>query len=105
MRRFFIGVFTGFLLVSCGSDDNVTIRGSYPAGSGEYLQFEMLNIAEKQFIDSVQVNKKGDFSFGFDLDHPELILVKNDLGQYINLLAFPGEEIRLDIPQPSFRKG
>lgn len=93
------------LLYSCGNDDNVTIRGTYPAGAGENLQFEMLNIAEKQFIDSVKVNKKGDFRFGFSLDHPELILVKNNQQQYINLLAFPGDEIRLEIPQSSFRKG
>ena len=105
MRKFFIGMFTSVLVVSCGSDDNITIRGTYPAGTGEYLEFEMLNIAEKQFIDSVKVNKKGDFSFSFDLDHPELILVKNDQEQYINLLAFPGEEIRLAIPQASFKKG
>ena len=105
MRRIFIGLFASVLLVSCGPDDDITIRGSYPAGAGEYLEFEMLNIAEKQFIDSVKVNKRGNFSFSFDLDHPELILVKNNQEQYINLLAFPGEEIRLTVPQASFRKG
>ncbi len=105
MRRIFIGLFASLMLFSCGPDDNITIRGSYPEGAGEYLEFEMLNIAEKQFIDSVKVNKRGDFSFSFDLDHPELILVKNDQEQYINLLAFPGEEIRLTVPQASFRKG
>ncbi|MDF1570319.1 MAG: TlpA disulfide reductase family protein [Bacteroidales bacterium] len=105
MRKIYIGLVISSLLFSCGSDDNIIIRGSYPAGAGGYLQFEMLNIAEKQFIDSVKLNKKGDFKFGFNLDHPELILVKNEQDQYINLLAFPGDEIRLDIPQSSFRKG
>lgn len=105
MRRIFIGLIISSLLFSCGSDDNITIRGSYPAGAGGYLHFEMLNIAEKQFIDSVKLNKKGGFKYSFSLDHPELILVKNRQEQYINLLAFPGDEIRLDIPQSSFRKG
>lgn len=105
MRRIFIGLIISSLLFSCGSDDNITIRGSYPAGAGGYLHFEMLNIAEKQFIDSVKLNKKGGFKYNFNLDHPELILVKNRQEQYINLLAFPGDEIRIDIPQSSFRKG
>lgn len=105
VRRIFTGLIISALLFSCGKDDNITIIGSYPAGAGEYLQFEMLNIAEKQFIDSAKVNKKGDFRFGFNLDYPELILVKNSRDQYINLLAFPGDEIRLNIPQSSFRNG
>lgn len=105
VRRLLLGLALGTLLFSCGTDDNITISGSYPAGAGEYLQFEMLNISEKQFIDSVQVSKKGDFRFGLNLDYPELILVKNARDQYINLLAFPGDNISLDIPQSSFRKG
>jgi len=105
MRRIIIGLIISSILFGCGSDDNISIRGSYPAGAGGYLQFEMLNIAEKQFIDSVKMNRKGDFRFSFNLDHPELILVKNRQEQYINLLVFPGDEIRLDIPQSSFRKG
>lgn len=105
MRKIIAGLVFSSILLSCGSDNNITIRGSYPAGAGEYLQFEMLNIAEKQFIDSVKLNKRGEFKFSFDLDHPELVLVKNNREQYINLLTFPGDEIRLDIPQSSFREG
>lgn len=105
VRKIFIGLIISALLFSCGKDDNITIRGSYPAGAGEYVQFEMLNIAEAQFIDSVKLNKKGAFKFDFELDHPELILVKNARDQYINLLASPGDEIKVNIPQSSFRKG
>lgn len=105
VRKIFIGLIISALLFSCGKDDNITIRGYYPAGAGEYVQFEMLNIAEAQFIDSVKLNKNGAFKFGFELDHPELILVKNARDQYINLLAFPGDEIKVNIPQSSFRKG
>jgi thiol-disulfide isomerase/thioredoxin len=92
-------------LFSCSNDGNITVRGSYPAASGEYLQVEMLNIAETQSIDSAKIGKNGDFKFDLELDHPELILVRNNLGQYINLLAFPGDNIRLDIPAASFREG
>ena len=93
------------IIYSCSNDENISVRGSYPAASGEYLQVEMLNISETQFIDSVKINKKGVFKFNLELDHPELILVRNTRGQYINLLTFPGDNIRLDIPAESFRAG
>ncbi len=94
-----------FIMFSCSNEDNVIVKGTYPAGTGEHLQFEMLNISETQFIDSVKINRKGDFHISLNLDNPELILIKNARGQYINLLAFPEDNIRLNIPEESFRKG
>ena len=94
-----------FMISSCSNKDNVIVKGTYPAGTGEYLRLEMLNISETQFIDSVKIGKKGDFQVSLKLDNPELILIKNARGQYINLLAFPNDNIRLDIPAESFRKG
>jgi len=92
-------------LSACDNRNNITIEGSYPAGKGQYLELEMLNIAQTQFIDSVKVGKKGQFRFRFDLDAPELVLVKNQRNQVINLLAYPEDEITLEIPDTSFRKG
>jgi thiol-disulfide isomerase/thioredoxin len=90
---------------SCNNDKNVTIKGSYPAGSGQILSLEMLNIDQTQFIDSVKVSKSGKFQISFDLDNPELILVKNESDHYINLLAFPDDHIQVEIPQSEFSKG
>mgnify|MGYP005851563393 CR=1 FL=1 len=94
-----------FLISSCSNKDNVIVEGTYPAGKGEHLRLEMLNISETQFIDSVKIRKNGDFRVSLKLDAPELILLKNTRGQYINLLAFPNDNIQLDIPAESFRKG
>jgi thiol-disulfide isomerase/thioredoxin len=90
---------------SCQNDKNVTIKGSYPTGSGQIVSLEMLNIDQTQFIDSVKVSNSGKFQISFNLDNPELILVKNESGQYINLLAFPDDLIQLEIPQSDFSKG
>ncbi|MEX0981949.1 MAG: TlpA disulfide reductase family protein [Bacteroidales bacterium] len=94
-----------FMLFSCTNEDNIIVKGTYPSGTGEYLRLEMLNISETQFIDSVKINRKGDFRISLKLDNPELILIKNARGQYINLLAFPDDNIKLNIPAESFRKG
>ncbi len=94
-----------FIMFSCTNEDNVIVKGTYPSGTGEYLRLEMLNISETQFIDSVKIDRKGDFRISLKLDNPELILIKNARGQYINLLAFPEDNIRLNIPAESFRTG
>jgi len=92
-------------LNSCSDNNNITIKGTYSAGSGEFLSTEMLNIAQTLPIDSVKVNNSGKFQFKFNLDHPELILLKNKTGEIINLLAFPDDIIDLDIPQAAFAEG
>jgi thiol-disulfide isomerase/thioredoxin len=93
------------MMVACSNNDNVTIKGTYSAGSGEFLKLEMLNITQTQLIDSVKVSTSGKFKFSVKLDHPELILVKNNADQIINLLAFPDDIIEVDIPQTSFTEG
>lgn len=93
------------VVTSCKNDDNVTIKGSYPDGSNEFVKLEMLNIFETQVIDSVKVSSSGKFKASFKLNSPELVLLKNATGEYINLLAFPGDQIELEIPQLSFTEG
>ena len=105
MKRSFAALAAVLFMFSCNQDKNITITGSYPAGAGEYLRIEMLNIAQTQFIDSVKVTRKGSFTIGLDLENPELILLKNPRGQYINLLAFPEDHIQLEIPDTSFLAG
>lgn len=105
LRITYVVTVVTLMLFSCNKKENITVRGSYSSYSGEYLQIEMLNVAETEFIDSVKIRKNGDFKFTLELDHPELILIKNNRAEYINLLAFPGEDIRLDIPAASFGAG
>jgi thiol-disulfide isomerase/thioredoxin len=98
-------IIASLLYTSCRHHDNITVHGSYPVGSGENLYVELLNIAETQLIDSVKIKKNGTFRFSLKLDHPELVLIRNAREQYINLLAFPDDVIRLEIPGQSFRTG
>jgi thiol-disulfide isomerase/thioredoxin len=89
------------LLVSCNKNNNVRIHGAYSAGAGDYLTLEMLNIDETQFIDSIKVGRNGTFKFSFKLNSPELILLKNNKQQNINILAFPDDNIEIIIPTES----
>lgn len=96
---------TALVMTGCKNEDRITVEGIYPDGKGKLLKLEMLNIAEKQFIDSVRVDKKGAFEFKFELAGPELVLLQNGSGEVITLLVYPGDEIKIDIPQEPFHKG
>lgn len=89
-------------IVSCQKSENLTIKGNYPNGSGKTVQLEMLNISQRQFIDSVKVNAKGNFKFDFNLKSPELLILTNSKGKKINLMAFPGDKIEITIPDSLF---
>ncbi len=93
------------LTPACRDSGNIRIRGTYSAGSGQTLYIELLNAVETVLLDSVKVKNNGTFRFNLRLDNPELVLLKNANENYINLLAFPGDDIQLEVPGNSFRNG
>jgi len=105
MKKYLAIVVTAIILVSCNNENRVTINGTYPDGQGQTVVLEMLNVSQLNQIDSVEINKNGIFRFKLELENPELLLIKNELGQIINLLAFPGEDITLGIPNNNFTDG
>jgi peroxiredoxin len=105
MRSYTILMLLALTIVSCNQDGNVHIHGLYPGGAGEYLTLEMLDISDMVFMDSVKVSKKDRFSFSFDMENPELLVLKNQEGSLVNLLAFPGDEIVLELNKDQFSAG
>lgn len=105
MKKYLIIVLTVIILVSCKHENRVNISGTYPEGIGQTIILEILNVNQLDLIDSVKINKNGTFLLIAELENPELLLVKNEKGQIINLLAFPGEDIKLVIPNSNFRDG
>lgn len=102
MKIYYTLILAAIVLFSCNSEDRVTIKGSYPEGKGEMLSLEMLNINQLFPIDSFRVKNNGTYRFSFDLENPELILLKNKKGQIINLLPYPGDVIGIDIADSRF---
>lgn len=105
MKKILVMSLAIVLLWSCDKKENVTIKGSYEAAAGQMLGLEMLNISSTQKIDSAKVKNNGNFTFNFNLEDTELILLKNKKGQYINLLASPEDVIELDINKEDFLAG
>ncbi|MCF8226625.1 MAG: AhpC/TSA family protein [Bacteroidales bacterium] len=93
------------LAVACNKSDNTTISGNYIKGAGEYLVLEMLQSSDILEIDSLKIRRNGNFKFNFQLDHPELFLIRNQNGKHINILAFPGDNIEVNIAPAGFKQG
>ena len=102
IKKYTVIILAALLLISCNKSEQVTISGIYPDGFGEMLKVDMLNVNQLIPIDSIKVGSKGNFKIKFILQSPELISIKNEKGQIINLLPFPGDEISLDISCKEF---
>ncbi len=105
MNKYLAIAITAIMLVACNNENKVTISGTYLDGTAQSITLEMLNVNQLDRVDSVKINKNGSFLLKTELENPELLLVKNENGQIINLLAFPGEDIELDIPDSNFESG
>jgi len=95
-----------FLLVSLScSRDRVMISGVVEGGAKTGISLEELNINQTVRIDSIRTEKDGSFKFSTRLEEPRLMLLRNDRGQILNLLPFPGENISIRTSYKSFGHG
>ena len=91
MKNFFILVFFGFVLISCGPERTVRIKGTLSGTGNEKIYLRELG-NEASRSDTVQIDAKGNFSFKHRISQPTFYsLTVND--KAITLLAHPGEKI------------
>jgi hypothetical protein len=94
------------LLVSLScSRDRVVISGVLEGGAGTGISLEKLDVNQTVQIDSIRTENDGSFNFATRLDEPRLMLLRNDRGQILNLLPFPGEQISIRTSYKSFGHG
>jgi len=92
------------LVLSCSRNSNTSIRGTLEGGAGEMLYLEQLNVNQTKLVDSVKVKKDDSFRFRIDVKEPELFVLKNNSGKFINLLPLPGEELVLSASSDNYGK-
>ena len=87
------------------SRNNVVIDGQVEGGDGTYITFERLDVNRTSLVDSVEIKKGGLFSFNAQLEEPELFILKNEQGEILNLLLFPGDQVSVATTSESFGTG
>ncbi|WP_209319688.1 TlpA disulfide reductase family protein [Ancylomarina longa] len=85
------------LLWACSQKDVVKIKGNIKHAEGKTLYLDKLHVAKAEVIDSVKIDKNGDFKFKVKSLQPEFYLLRLSDGKLITLLTETNERIELDI--------
>ena len=91
-------------LVACHRK-NAVIRGTVEDGQGSTIVLERLDVNRTTLIDSAKVRKSGGFLFSTELEDPELFVLKENNGEMISLLLFPGDRVTVTTSADSFSRG
>lgn len=84
------------LLFACNQGPTVKIKGSIKKSDGITLYLDKLHTASAETIDSVKLDKDGDFRFKTKAAEPGFYLLRLSNGKLITLLANPEEEIEVN---------
>lgn len=97
-----LGIFLLFIFHSCSDRPNTRIVGKVNNHDRGYIYLDFLDINETISLDSIKPRKDGSFQFRFRTDHAGLYLLRNEEGKIINLLPFPGDELKITINGEKF---
>jgi len=84
------------LLFACNQENTIKITGRIQKGDGITLYLDKLHTASKETIDSVKLDKDGEFSFKTKSTQPEFYLLRLSNGKLITLLTAPNEEVEVN---------
>ncbi len=84
------------LLFACNQGPTVKIKGSIKKSDGITLYLDKLHVASAETIDSVKLDKDGEFRFKTKTTEPGFYLLRLSNGKLITLLANPEEEIEVN---------
>ena len=102
MKNLLLPIGIIIVLAGCNTDQKVSIRGTVSNGEGALLVLQRLDVNSIIDVDSTRVDNKEQFSFKLSLDHPELLILKNENGELINLLPAPGEQVTVNSAYEEF---
>jgi hypothetical protein len=96
MKRFLILFITILLISGCKRNNILTIEGSLKESRQKYIYIRKVNINVSVIIDSSEITGKGTFRFKIKTSEPDFYQVGYSETNYANLLAEPGERIKLN---------
>ncbi len=88
-------------LFACNRN-RMTITGVVEEGARTKISLERLDVSRTTVIDTVLTGRDGSFTFTTRIDEPQLMLLRNDRGEILNLLPFPGDRISVTTTYGTF---
>lgn len=95
MRKIlFLLALAALLTNACNNENRIIVKGKINAGkerTGIFLN--RIEVDYPVFIDSSEIDRKGNFSFSFESPYPEFYQLGFSTSNFITILASPGEKI------------
>ncbi|SHF52719.1 protein of unknown function [Mariniphaga anaerophila] len=102
-RLLVTGIIAGLLAVGCSKDNGkFSVKGKITHAEGQTIYLEELQVATATPVDSVKINKKGEFKFTGTATVPTYFLLKLSPNKFITLLVDSVENIVVDADAANF---
>ncbi len=99
------GIIAGLLVASCSKkEDKFSVSGKITHAEGQTLYLEELQVASTKFVDSVKINKNGEFEFTGETSIPTYYLLKFSENKFITLLIDSVEQVMVEADAANFER-
>lgn len=95
MKKLLIFIIPLLLLGACNNKKSAHIKGNYPGEGHKYLYIDRIDINIPVPIDSIKINKAGNFSIKLESDQAEFYTIGFSDTEFVTVLSHPGDKIEL----------
>lgn len=104
-RLLISGLIAGLLAVGCSKEDGLfSVTGKITHAEGLSVYLEELQVASAKPIDSVKINKNGEFKFTGKTGTPAYYLLKLSANKFITLLIDSAEQVVVNADVANFER-
>ena len=96
MKKSFILIIPILIMISCTNKNTFTVKGTLKPADQKSVYINRVNVDEIVPVDSAQIRSNGSFRFRVKAEEPDFYQVGYSTGDFVTLLAAPGEKIEID---------
>lgn len=104
MKTILYIIITSLVLISCNKKTNFSIQGNIEGAEGKRIYLTKLLVSSQETVDSVKIDKKGNFKIKGSASHPSFYLLKLSDKKFITLLADSTEVVKITGTYKNFHK-
>lgn len=103
-NRFSILIVLLVVLFGCSKKNEFTIQGKITNASGKFIYLDELKLATSQLVDSIKIDKNGEFIFKGNVEYPTFYLLKLSGSNFITLLVDSVDNVQVYADAANFSR-
>ncbi len=96
MKKSLILIISILIMISCKNKNTFTVTGTLKPADQKSVYINRVNVDEIVPVDSAKIRNNGSFRFRVKAEDPDFYQVGYSTGDFVTLLAEPGEKINLN---------